>query len=566
MCGINGVFYFNNPPLKEACESKINQMNNTIIHRGPDSDGLYIKNNIALGFRRLSIIDLSSSANQPMLSKDGFISLVFNGEIYNYIELYDELVKKGYEFNTKSDTEVIINAYLEWGQNCVKKFNGMWAFAIYNSQKNELFASRDRFGVKPFYYHVNDNYLIFSSETKAIVSVENLREANKSKAFEYLAYGYNKTGDGKTFYKEINELLPGTNIIIKNNSLRFETYWELKPNQQPYVSKEKAYQEFTNLIVNAIQIRYRSDVPIAMLLSGGLDSSVIALITEQLKANGLLDQNTIEAFSVQFPGYVNDESEITKAFAKTCKHIHLNTITPNLNEIITHLPKIVFDMDQPLGSFSHIIHNQMMKEIHGKGIKVALNGQGADEAFYGYDKYVFGYFLLDRLFGKKFDFFKQLRAIHSTLGFSYKMIVSQLIKALLNKKKASYLRSKYVEKNINCLAAEFIKANYNNYLHQYQFSIHGTNMANYAMEQITDTGLTSILHYEDVSSMNASVEMRSPFLDYRIIEFAFSIPDDLKFDLGITKKIIRETVGKDLPDNIVNNRKKIGLTIHFLII
>lgn len=564
MCGINGFLYFKNGISETDAIVKIKKMNDTISHRGPDSDGVYVKQNVTLGFRRLSIIDLSSTANQPMLNGDETIAIVFNGEIYNYIELYQELTEKGYLFKTKSDTEVILNSYLEWGVDCVNKFNGMWAFAIHDQTKNILFVSRDRLGVKPLYFRLNQNHFMFSSETKAIVSAENNTLANRTKAYEYLAYGYNKTNDGETFYEQINELLPGSRIIIENNQIQYEKYWELKSNHSLFISKEDSYEKFTNLFEDALKIRYRSDVPIALLLSGGLDSSVIASTTENLITKGILPQNTIQAYTVHFPNHEHDELEITQAFSKTCKHINLNIYTPNIQTITSNIEQLVFDFDQPVGSFSHIIHNSMMQEIHKDGIKVALNGQGADEAFYGYDKHIFGYFLLDKLVSGESDFGKQLMAVHHHLGYSYKMIFSQMFKALLNKKYASYFRAKYSEKNMQCLNKDFVNNAYDHYHYNYDFSLKGKNLINYTLEQISNTGLNSILHYEDVSSMRSSIEMRSPFMDYRLMEFAFSIPDDLKFDKGTTKKIIRETFGKNLPSNIVNSYKKIGFQSPFL--
>lgn len=564
MCGINGILYLKNKPSDEFIKLKIGTMNDLIKHRGPDSEGVYIKRNMALGFRRLSIIDLSTNANQPMLSSDESVVMVFNGEIYNYIELFEELRCKGYRFKSKSDTEVLINSYLEWGVDCVNKFNGMWAFAIYDYNKDILFASRDRLGVKPFYYNLESDYLIFSSETKSIIGVENKRMANHTKAFEYLAYGYNKSSDGETFYANIRELGPGTSLIISDNQVKIKKYWELKPNMYEFNAQRDIYQVCKELIENAVQLRYRSDVPIALLLSGGLDSSVVASITESLIEKGSLNQNKIESYTVHFPNYEHDEFELTNNFAKTCKHVKLNVIVPDIYSLIKNLDNIIFDLDQPLVSFSHVIHYQMMQEIHQDGIKVAMNGQGADEAFYGYDKHIFGYFLLDRLCNHNYDFYKQLKAIHGKLGFDYKMIIGQVLKALFKKNRASYYRAKYIEKSIDCLKGEFVSANKFHFEYNYEFKLKGNNLANYTIEQISNTGLTSILHYEDISSMLNSVEMRSPFLDYRLMEFAFSIPDDLKFNDGITKKIIRETVGAKLPDSIVNNFKKTGFSSPFI--
>jgi asparagine synthase (glutamine-hydrolysing) len=564
MCGINGFFYFKNSISEKEARTKIKTMNDVISHRGPDAEGVYVRQQMTLGFRRLSIIDLSSTANQPMLNADETLAIVFNGEIYNYIELYKELRDKGHVFKTKSDTEVILNAYIEWGVDCVNKFNGMWAFVIYDQSKNKVFASRDRMGVKPFYYRLNQTYFMFSSETKALTAAEPNILANRTKSYEYLAYGYNKSNDGETFYEQINELLPGSRLIIENNQIHYEKYWELKANRNSFVSKEDAHETIAELFEDALKIRYRSDVPIALLLSGGLDSSIIAATTENLITKGQLPQNKIQAYTVHFPNHEHDELAITQGFAKTCQHLNLNVITPNIQNITTNIEKLVFDFDQPVGSFSHIIHNAMMQEINRDGIKVALNGQGADEAFYGYDKHIFGYFLLDKLVKGESDFKIQLQAIHQHLGFSYKMIVSQMLKALVNKKYASYFRAKHSEKNLQCLNSDFVNKSYDHYQYNYQFSSKGKNLVNYTLEQITNTGLNSILHYEDVSSMRSSIEMRSPFMDYRLMEFAFSIPDEFKFDKGITKKIIRETLGKQLPNNVVNNYKKIGFQSPFL--
>lgn len=564
MCGINAIIFLKENLNQDDVGSKISVMNNSIIHRGPDSDGLYISNNVALGFRRLSIIDLSTAANQPMKNADGTLAIVFNGEIYNYIEIYEELKSKGHVFYTKSDTEVILNAYKEWGVECVHKFNGMWAFVIHDVRDNSVFISRDRLGVKPLYYHINENYVVLSSELKAIISAENLRSANKTRVYEYLAYGYNKTGDGETFIKEIMELLPGTNMIVKNNSIQIKTYWELKAKKNNNASYDAAKLELRKLFEDAVRIRYRSDVPLALLLSGGIDSTAIAAITEHLKAKGILDQTSIEAFTVHFAGFIDDELSLTKSFAESCPHIHLNVLEPELNKMVKELRKIIYDLDMPLTSFSHIIHNQMMEKIHENGIKVAINGQGSDEAFYGYDKHIFGYYLMDRLIERKGDFMKQLKQIHSHLGFSYSGIISQMFKVTLNKTKASFLRAKHVEGTIDCLDKKFVEENYKHFNYNYAFSLKGKNLSNYAIEQISHTGLNTILHYEDVSSMRHSIEMRSPFMDYRIIEFAFSIPDEYKFDMAVSKKILRDTFSDLLPENIVKNPKKIGFSSPFI--
>ncbi len=230
MCGINGILYFNSynsdkPP--EFFEDNIQKMNDEIAHRGPDDEGKFIDYPVSLGFRRLSIIDLSKEANQPMFNADKSVVIVFNGEIYNYSELTDDLKNEGYQFKTKSDTEVIIHSYEEYGTDCVNYFNGMWAFAIYDFRKKMFFASRDRFGVKPFYYYSDKDTFIFSSEIKAILKIKNIRDANHGKVFDYLAYGY-RTNNGETFFKNICELRPAHNLIIENGKSVFKKYWNFR--------------------------------------------------------------------------------------------------------------------------------------------------------------------------------------------------------------------------------------------------------------------------------------------------------------------------------------------------
>jgi len=564
MCGINGAISLNKQkPVNWESELRpsIEIMNNTIAHRGPDSDGIYIKEPIAFGFRRLSIIDLDDTANQPMFSNNKNVVLVFNGEIYNYLELKEKLVEKGYKFRTSSDTEVIINSYLEYGEDCVQHFNGMWSFAIYDFQKNKLFCSRDRMGVKPFYYYEVDEKLFFSSELKAIQAATGINKANHSRVFQYLAYGY-RLNNGETFFKDCYELLPGTNLIIENNEVRLESYWSLKNDLFEHQKDLNYKKEFTELFKSAVKLRYRSDVPVALLLSGGLDSSAIARVTDSLINSGELGQNEINAFIASFPNFKDDETEIAREFVKTCSHIKLHEIQVDTKHTIESLEKLSYDFDHPMLSFNTVVHNLIMKACREQGIKVVINGQGSDEALAGYDKSICGAFLLDQLISKKGNFFKEFKTLNKENGFPKKYLLTQMAKSILPPPFASYLRARYQDKTIPCLNKDFVKAN-RGYQSLYKFSPSGGNLNNYLLDAIKNQDINSILHYEDVSSMNQSIEIRSPFLDYRMMEFAFSIPDSLKLKGGITKRILRETVGKDLPDSITKNRKKIGFHTPF---
>jgi len=565
MCGINGFVSLNNSidfNIRDNVKSKLNQMNDLIAHRGPDSDGIYLRKPICFGFRRLSIIDLTDDANQPMVSGNGEIVIVFNGEIYNYIEIRKELIDKGYTFNTLSDTEVIINSYLEYGYNCVEKFNGMWAFAIYDFRKNRLFCSRDRFGVKPFYYYLNNDSLFFSSELKSLHKVCDLKKANISKVYEYLAYGY-RINDGETFFENCFELLPGTNLIFENGQMQFQKYWELEINSYKHNDSLNFHEEYTQLFESAVRLRYRSDVPVGILLSGGFDSSSIAKVTDNLIEKGDLEQNEIHAFIASFPDFKDDETAIAREFIKTCKHIRLHEMIVDSKRIVDDFEKDVYGFDHPVSSFATIAHNNIMKKCNERGIKVVLNGQGSDEAYAGYVRYISGIHLLDQLLSHNGSFLKEFHSLNSKNNYSVSHLLSQMFKSTLSLPYSSFLRAKYMEKSISCLDKEFVKMNYPHYKSDWKFSLKGNNFNRYLLNHITHKTLNNILQYEDVSSMMESIEIRSPFMDYRLMEFAFSIPNDLRFKNGITKIIQRETIGKSLPDSITKNRKKIGFNTPF---
>ena len=530
MCGINGFVSLNNSidiNNQEDVRSKLKKMNDLIAHRGPDSDGIYLKNPVCFGFRRLSIIDLTDDANQPMVSTDGKIVIVFNGEIYNYVEIRQELMNKGYVFKTQSDTEVIINSYIEYGFDCVEKFNGMWAFAIYDFRKNRLFCSRDRFGVKPFYYYLNDNSLYFSSELKSLHKICELRKANLSKVYEYLAYGY-RINDGETFFENCFELLPGTNLIYENSRFQFQKYWELKINCYKHDDSLSFHEEYTQLFESAVRLRYRSDVPVGILLSGGFDSSSIAKVTDNLIDNGELEQTEIHAFIASFPNFKDDETTIAREFIKTCKHIRLHEMIVDSKSIVDDFENTIYGFDHPVSSFATIAHNNIMKKCNERGIKVVLNGQGSDEAYAGYVRYISGVHLLDQLLSHNGNFLKEFHHLNTKNNYSVPHLLSQMFKSTLSLPYSSYLRAKYREKSLSCLNRDFVKSNYDHYKSDWKFSLKGNNFNRYLLNHITHKTLNNILHYEDVSSMLQSIEIRSPFMDYRLMEFAFSIPNDLK--------------------------------------
>lgn len=562
MCGINGILYFGGISSGKDDEfhfANIRKMNEAIAHRGPDGEGIFIDYPICLGHRRLSIIDLSDNGNQPMFNEDRSIVLVFNGEIYNYKELIPDLINKGHRFKSNCDTEVVIHAYEEYGEDCVKMFNGMWAFAIFDMKRRKLFASRDRFGVKPFYYFKDNERFIFSSEIKAILGIAGTKNAEHCKVFNYLAYGY-KTNDGKTFFQNINELLPSHNLTIKNDSISISPYWTFPDTRY---SGSELETELRDLIFDSVSIRFRSDVPVSILLSGGIDSGIIASATNELIESGMLDNNSVSSYSAVFPGFKYDESEQIKQILARCPHIQGNYITPSSDSLAIQLPAFVYGMGEPVFSSTSFAHYVIMQEISKRGVKVVLNGQGSDEAWCGYDKYIIGYFLLDLLMSQPEKFLSQFKTASEKMGLSATYVLGQLLKAILPRRYASYIRSKYSEKIYDSLDSEFTKQNNECFRNPVIKRTSSKNLETYMKYNITYQGFNQILHYEDHSSMQSSIEMRSPFIDYRIMELAFSLPSQTKLHDGITKKILRDTFSDLLPDNIVNNYNKIGFVTPF---
>ncbi|MEM2121963.1 MAG: asparagine synthase (glutamine-hydrolyzing), partial [Candidatus Woesearchaeota archaeon] len=307
MCGINGFNW--------SDEKLIKELNKAIKHRGPDDSGFYCDEKVSIGNVRLAIIDLSPKGHMPMFSKDKNLIITYNGEIYNHKKLREELIRKGYKFNSRTDTEVILYAYREWGFNCVQKFNGMWAFAVYDKDKNILFLSRDRFGVKPLYYYFDDKHFIFSSEIKAILTCGVKRKANDEIIFDYLFYNLIDHCE-ETFFKGIKRLMPGNNLIfyIDENKIKIKEYYNLKERLKFKKYKIQNYEELKNLFFTSVKRRLISDVPVGSCLSGGIDSSSIVCTMRKLKKNA-----EIKTFSLSFPGENIDETKYQKMVIEKTK-------------------------------------------------------------------------------------------------------------------------------------------------------------------------------------------------------------------------------------------------------
>lgn len=556
MCGIAGYIYLDS--TASAGRNTLVRMTDTLRHRGPDDAGYYVHNNAALGHRRLSIIDLNTG-DQPMVDPETNMVIVYNGEIYNYIELRDELITKGHLFKTESDTEVILKAYAEWGVECQNKFNGMWAFAIYQPEENKLFISRDRIGEKPLYYSFYNGALIFASEIKAILEYGVPAEPNFEVLELYLSLTYIPAP--YSFYKYIHKLDAGQYMVLDNGKEQLSEYWRLPDICESDLihDEKKILTRFEELFYDAVKIRMRSDVPFGAFLSGGLDSScVIAVMSD-------IAQLPVEAFTIRFDDADFDESRLAALAAKKfqCNH-HLETVTAD--EFDEVLRKIVYHYDEPFGDSSAIPTGQV-SEYAANYVKMVLTGDGGDEALSGYNAYLGIRYL------QKFNRFPA--ALNH--GFAYGL--SALSKFLRGapkyklERRAGFFRSAS-ESFVNRFAEKlsfFPLPELRTLLNEYPDRI---NLIDYLQQIERESGFkddfyklmfyhfkvslpNDILVKVDRMSMASSLETRIPFLDYRIVELLYTAHKDVKYGSeNKQKNILRQTVGKRLPAELLSAPKK----------
>jgi len=547
--------------------TSVQAMNLAIAHRGPDGEGLWQDERIALGHRRLAILDLSEAGHQPMFNEDGQLVLVFNGEIYNYLELIPELVALGHVFRSRTDSEVILHAYEQWGPRCVERFNGMWAFAIWDRRQQRLFASRDRLGVKPFFYMAQRERLVFSSEVAGIRAAVPVHEANLGKLHDYLAYGY-RINDGQTLFAGIQELLPGHNLVMEageGGRLSVQRYWQL-PSHTTELPPAQRVEAFHALLVDAVKLRFRSDVPVALLQSGGLDSSAIcAVVNDEIAAGRLgrgFGHEQVTGYTAVHPGHAYDESAAVRELMATCPHIRSVQLQPRGDDLAAEFARFTQAMQEPVFSATAYAHWCLMRAVREQGIKVVINGQGADEALAGYGNYIVGYRLLDLLLSRPQQVLPEARAMHARMGLSYGKLAAQTVKAMAGRRAASRWRAHRTEGSQEVLSPDFARA-HAHHLPELGMQWQPGNLDSHLRSQLTHFGFNQILHYEDQSSMSQSVEMRSPFIDYRLMEFAFTLPMEDRFSAGITKRLLRQAFAQRLPPSIVGSYRKIGFATPF---
>lgn len=540
MCGIAGSF---GPivPDSSLIERTLSLMNN----RGPDNNGFYKenlnKNNLTFLHTRLAIIDLEVRSNQPFEAND--CVLVFNGEIYNYLELKKELESLGHSFRTNSDTEVIIKSYKQYGRSCVKRFEGMWAFALFDKNKKEIFLSRDRFGEKPLFYKIIQNTLYFGSEPKFISSLSNKTlDINHSHLSRYLVNGFRslfKTDE--TFYKKLYEVPRACNVIlISPERHEKEEYWSLqyKPNK---IKQKEAEEQTYEYVLKSLKLRLRSDVPIAFCLSGGVDSTTLAVIAAKKL------QQQIHTFSIIDNDERYDESNNINTVVNSisCQHHNIHTTTDGFLERMTSLVEY---HDAPVPTISYYVHNFLSESIKQNGYSVAISGTGADEIFTGYYDH-YSYWLAYMFSNNDFD--EMLNVWEESYG---KFVNNPLLKDPMNFVKNPNNREHlYQNQDI-----------FNHYLKEsceelFEEEIYTEDiLRNRMMNELFHEIVPVILRADDSNSMMWSVENRSPYLDRSLVEFLYSIPNEYLIFEGIPKWLLRN-VGKDLlPDTVRLDKRKRG--------
>lgn len=536
MCGIAGIVNFSE---EKVDSSDIQKMLEKIRHRGPDAEGLFIRDNVGFGHVRLSIIDLSSAGHQPMFSDDSRYMIIFNGEIYNYIELKAELEHK-YTFHTKTDTEVLLASYITWGENCLSKLNGDFAFVIYDIQERIVFGARDRFGIKPFYYHHDEKQFIFASEIKAILPLLQDVKPNDKSIFDYLSFNRCDQSN-ETFFSSIFKLPHGHCFTIKNGRFKIRRWYHLmdKINYPTPLTAEQYRDELRK----SVKLRLRSDVPIGVCLSGGMDSSSLtSLLFHDFNATQL------KTFSAVFEKeHWADESKYIETYSDTLKNMHF--VTPTGNSFYNEFNDFIVSQCEPMPSVSPYAQYKVMQLARGN-VVVTLDGQGADEMLGGYTYFYGSYFKellrsfkLMTLLKETIAYNKKNMSREGFTFFMYYLLPISLKKIAGRKKYGSIHPDFYAAHSGNSTISETL---YN------PDTLHDSFLQHFEYK------LEHLLKWDDLNSMSFSIESRVPFLDHNLVETTLSLPTNLLIRDGVSKYILREAVKDIIPSQIYNRFDKRG--------
>jgi asparagine synthase (glutamine-hydrolysing) len=598
VCGIFGAF---SSDSKELTPELIGRMAKALMHRGPDDEGYlfchtssglcepragddtvkelrYIlkhsgtgiapSSDLVLGHRRLAIIDISSAGHQPMSNEDRTIWVIHNGEIYNFLELREELKSKGHRFESNTDTEVIVHSYEEWGVECFNRFNGMWAFAIWDSRQRKLLCSRDRFGVKPFYYHFDGTRLLFASEIKAIMEAKFVeRKPDYQTIFDYLAYQVeNCTED--TFFVSIKQLRGGhyLEFMPSEKELKIQRYYDINLGCQLSGLRDDEYaKRFYELFEDSVRLRLISDVPIGTCLSGGLDSSSIACVIDKLMRENGVKLPGIESiqktFSARYDENKYDEGFfINEVIKRTSADAHYTY--PRGDGLLADLSKLIWHQEEPFVTTSIYAGWEVFKLAKQCGCKVVLDGQGADELMAGYD----GYYAV--LFCNLLRTLQWPRLVEEFYSHVLKQGMSaagqnmlKTVYHLLPLSSQLWIRKNIQQSGNPCLSKEFSEGFVGFPFRDGQTKAREASFFDYYLyEAFISAILPGLLRYEDKNSMAHSIEARVPFLDWRLVELVFAMPWNQKISHGTRKFVLRNAMRGILPDSVLNRQDKIGFS------
>lgn len=542
MCGISGITGVKYSNSNQS--SIINKMLASINHRGPDTNGVWSDNYISLGHNSLSIIDLSDNGKQPMQNEDWVIT--YDGEIYNYIEIKKELQEKHrIVFNTESDTEVILAAWDIWKEKALNKFRGMWAFAIYNKKTHDLYLCRDRFGIKPVYYYNKNGILLFSSEIKAILEGHVIPRRMYLPAVADFLVGFHDHNEF-TFFKDIIQVPPGHYLYLNlvNNNRKLTKFYDLTRATEDRIS---TIDEFAQVFEETILLHLRSNIPVGICLSGGLDSSSVASIAAYHMRNSL--NKSLHAVTAQSEDSLNDETIYAR---QVVQHSDLiwHVIKPSVNDFLQEWEQCLWFQDEPIGGPSIFMQYYVMKTANKAGLKVILDGQGGDEALLGYERYYPTMFLHWLKKGRLSNCYNEFsNAIQNSKLNTKQMVMytvyflSPKIRVLRNAKKYEQIPKQVLEYGLNTLRESS---------QQYR------DFRSLQIAEITRYQMPHLLRYEDRNSMAWSVEARVPFVDHELIETAITLKPEDKIRNGYTKWALRKTMDHKMPDSVTWRKNKIG--------
>jgi asparagine synthase (glutamine-hydrolysing) len=566
MCGICGVVYAD--PQRPVDRPRIERMAHAIRHRGPDDDGFLLQQNVGLGHKRLSVIDLSDAGRQPMSTEDARLSIVFNGEIYNYRELRTDLIARGHRFRSQTDTEVILHLYERYGAACVGHLNGMFAFAIWDADHRTLFAARDRFGVKPFYYAVSDGAFVFASEIKAVLQSGLIAaETNLAGLADYLTFQF--TVGAKTMFRGVERLEPGHHLTVGDGgAMTVTSYWDVDFSADASRSEEQFQQELDALLRDSICIQLRADVPVGAHLSGGLDSTTVTCLAAA--AHG----GEFHTFSGGFrEGPQFDETAYARSAARAAGTIH-HEVYPTAREFTDLMPSLIYQMDEPAagpGLFPQFLVSRLAREH----VKVVLGGQGGDEVFGGYTRYLIAYLeacIHGGIDGTQEDAryivtfesilpnLRQLRGYEPLLKQFWQ---SGVFEAADRRYFRLIDRGATTRPLLDPSVWSAIEGRYDVFEEYRALFEHADCHAliNKMTRFDLKTLLPALLQVEDRTSMAVSLESRVPLLDHRIVELVASMPPMIKFKGGRSKHVFREVVRPIVPRDVYERTDKMGFPV-----